>query len=103
VGLAARSRAALRLADGSVVVARGGGGFVCRDGRHVPLDACDVEERGAFARVDLAAADGTRLALDAAIVHRLPVVAGVPGAPRIVFASCRHEGPLAGWVTFRSG
>ena len=103
IGLAARSRAALRLADDSVVVARGAGGFVCRDGRHVALSACAVDDAGTTAWVDLTTADGARCRVGAGIVHRLPVVPGVPGAHRIVFASCRHDGRLAGWLTLRSG
>jgi hypothetical protein len=102
VGLAARSRASLRLADGSVVVARGAGGFVCRDGRHVAVSTCAVDDDGPMARVEFATAAVTRLAIPAGIVHRLPVVPGVPGAHRIVFASCRHDGRLAGWLTLRS-
>jgi hypothetical protein len=103
IGLAARSRAALRLADGSVVVARSAGGIVCRAGRHVAVTGCRVDDDGALARLDLTTEDGERLTIGAAISHRLPVVPGVPGAPPLVFASCRHDGRLAGWVTLRSG
>ena len=99
VGFAARPRAALRLADGTVFVARGADGILCRDGTHVPLTRCTIRDDGASAEVTVAAADGTQAQVAVEIAHRLPVVPGVPGADRIVFVSCRHGGAPAGWLT----
>ena len=103
VGLAARSRVALRLADGTVIVARGSDGTMCRGGVHVPVERCAVRDDGASAHVRCETGDGATLERELPIIHRLPVVPGVPGAGGIVFASCRDEDEPAGWLTFRSG
>jgi hypothetical protein len=102
VDLAAGARASLRLADGTVVVARGDDGFVCRGGRHTDLRRFAIVDYGTAARLHVEVGDGA-LAATADVVHRLPVVPGVPGAPRVSFAACRHDGALAGWIQLRSG
>lgn len=100
-GLGARPRASLRLADGTVVVARGSDGFVCRHGEHVAVRRCLVEWSDGAAAVSVEAADGTQITVTTPTAHRLPVVPGEPGAPGFLFASCRHQGRLAGWVAAR--
>lgn len=101
VDLAAGGRASLRLADGTVVVARGGEGFLCRNGRHEALGRCVLVDDGPTARLRVESGDGG-LEATAEVVHRLPVVPGVPGAPRVTFAACRHQGTLAGWIQLRA-
>src|SRR6185503_1823576 len=102
VGLGAWPRAGLRLADGTVVVARGADGIICRNGTHVRLSSCVIEGDDATVSIGVEGADGTRLEVAAVVAHRLPVVPGEPGAGRVVFAACRHDDALAGWIALRS-
>jgi hypothetical protein len=99
-GLGARLRAGLRLADGSVIVARGGDGFVCRGGSHTPVERCRVEWVDGGAAVTVTMGDGTTVAVTAPTIHRLPVVPGEPGAGCFLFAAC-HDHNLAGWIAAR--
>jgi hypothetical protein len=100
--LGAPARASLRLADGTVVVARGDGGIVCRGGRHSAVRRCTLSDGGRGTRVHVDA-DGDTFEAEAGVLHRLPVVPGVPGAPRLVFAACRDPDGLAGWIQRREG
>jgi hypothetical protein len=102
VDLGVQTRVALRLADGTGVLSDGRDGFVCREGAHAPIRRCHVEPDGAHARVEINTADGPRIETTATVLHRLPVVPGVPGAPRLLFAACRHADALAGWIQTRS-
>jgi hypothetical protein len=102
VDLAGGVRASLRLSDGTVVVARGADGVVCRDGRHAAIARCTAHDDGTATRLVVETTDGSRIELTAPIVHRLPVVPGVPGAPRLSFVACRDGGALAGWIQLRS-
>ena len=102
VGLGAWPRAGLRLANGTVIVGRGGDGIICRNGTHVPLRGCVVRSDDTPVSIGVEAADGTRLEIAAVSVHRLPVVPGEPGAGRVVFVACRHDDALAGWIALRS-
>lgn len=95
-------RAALRLADGTVVIIAGGDGLVCREGRHQSLTRCALRLEASTARLTAETADGRRIEATLAIGHRLPVVPGAPGTPPIVFAVCHHEAALAGWIRVRS-
>jgi hypothetical protein len=98
-----QARVAVRLADGAVVVAHGRRGIVCRDGRHTLVDHCTVDHDGtSAAHVAVALAGGGSLEATLAVAHRLPVVPGVPGRGRFVFATCREAGRLAGWIQVRS-
>jgi hypothetical protein len=101
--LGVQTRVGLRLGDGTGVLSDGGGGLVCRSGVHAPVRRCVVEPDGSHARIAVDAADGPPIAAMAALVHRLPVVPGVPGASRLLFAACRHDDGLAGWLQIRTG
>ncbi len=100
--LGPRTRVGLRLADGSVVVSDGHDGLVCRGGVHTPLRRCTVDADGSLVHVDADPTDGPSIAATATLAHRLPVVPGVPDAPRLIFAACRHEAGLAGWLQMRA-
>jgi len=79
-------------------------GFVCTDGRHIPVVGGWVrpgadDPLGPLA-LEVVLADGTHLALAVHGVQRLPVVRGRgTGARRLLFATCRVEGTTspAGW------
>ena len=95
----------LRLADGTVLIVRGDDGIVCRAGTHHTVRRCALrlaaDERSARLEVD--ADGGLRLTADLRVVHRLPVVPGVPGAEPIVFLACTDGDRPAGWLTVRTG
>jgi hypothetical protein len=100
--LGLRTRVGLRLSDGTGVLSDGHDGLVCRAGVHVPIRRCAVDADGPRPHVEIEPSDGPPIAATADLVHRLPVVPGVPGAPRLLFAACRHDGGLAGWLQIRS-
>ena len=100
--LGVRTRVGLLLSDGTGVMADGDTGLVCRAGVHVPIRRCAVDADGPRSRVAIEPSEGPAIEATADVVHRLPVVPGVPGAPRLLFASCRHDGDLAGWLQIRS-
>ena len=102
VELGVHTRVGLRLADGTGVLSDGRDGLVCRDGGHAPIRRAAVEPDGTCARIEIEPEDGPPIATSAALVHRLPVVPGVPGAPRLLFAACRHDDGLAGWLQTRA-
>jgi hypothetical protein len=97
------TRVALRLADGTGVLASGDDGVVCRDGAHAPIRRCTVDSDGSIARIAIDGADGRRIALTSELVHHLPVVPGVPGAGRLLFSTLRDGERLAGWMQTPSG
>jgi hypothetical protein len=95
-----RVRTATRLADGTSVAVmvgldgRDASGFVCRDGRHVPVSAARVTVTAPDAALEAVALDvelesGERLRIALRTIHRLPVVrARAPVPIRIEFAAC---------------
>jgi hypothetical protein len=97
-----RTRIGLRLPDGTGVMSDGDSGLVCRAGVHVPIRRCIVDAGNARSRVAIEPSEGPLIEVTADLVHQLPVVPGVPGAPRLIFTSCRHGGGLAGWLQIRS-
>jgi hypothetical protein len=102
VDLGGGVRASLRLADGTVVIARGADGVVCRDGGHAAIARCTARDDGTATRLAFETIDGRSFELTVPVAHRLPVVPGVPGAPRLSFVACRDGGGLAGWIQLRS-
>jgi hypothetical protein len=95
-------RASLRLPGGTVLVAHGSRGFVCRDGQHHALRRCAVRRAGDHAHVGFEAADGVVEEAVAAVRHRLRVVPGTPGAAHREFVACTLGEALAGWLELRS-
>jgi hypothetical protein len=100
--LGTHTRLGLRLADGTGVMSDGHGGIVCRQGAHATIHRCSVTPEDLQMRIEVETADGTAIATSAPLVHRLPVVPGVPGAPRLLFASCRQADGPSGWLQIRS-
>jgi hypothetical protein len=106
-----RVRASLDLGDGgrlAVTVALDGGpvsGFLCRDGRHLPVTDAGARVGGGDDPLDGLVLDvmiegGDRLRLRPEPVQRLPVIRGGAPAPlRLVYACCSLSpgSPLAGW------
>jgi hypothetical protein len=102
VALAPRRRAGVRLADGTVLVVRGDDGIVCRDGVHRGVRRCALRLEERAARLEADVEDGSRVTADLRILHRLPVVPGVPGAEPIAFLACMDGDRPAGWLTVRA-
>jgi hypothetical protein len=105
-----RLRAALKLGDDRslafTTTPEGGAatGFLCAHGRHTPVVGAHVHPGGLRPleplRVDVDLEDGTRVALAATAIHRLPVVRSRGEVSvRLLFASCRLDGEAqpAGW------
>jgi hypothetical protein len=99
--LGVHTRFGLRLADGTGVVSDGRGGVVCRDGAHTTIRHCAVDDLGSHVRIEVET-DGAPVVTRGSLVHRLPVVPGVPGAPRLLFAACRQADGPSGWLQMRS-
>jgi hypothetical protein len=106
-----RVRASLDLGDGgrlALTVALNGGpasGFLCRDGRHLPVTGAGAQVGIGDDPLDGLVLDvvidgGDRLRIRPEPVHRLPVVRGGAPAPvRLVYACCSLSpgSRLAGW------
>jgi hypothetical protein len=97
-------RVSLRLDDGTTLAARGSAGILCRDARHELLAEVVTEHVTGddVVRIVARAGGGGSIDVTAELVHRLPVVFGGPAGLRLLFASCRVGGRLAGWVELPS-
>ena len=102
VALAPRRRAGVRLADGTVLIVRGDDGIVCRAGAHRRVRDCALRLDGRAARLEVDADGGPPVIADLRILHRLPVVPGVPGAEPLAFLACMDGDRPAGWLTVRA-
>ena len=102
VDMGAAPRAALRLLDGTLVITAGDEGLLCHQGRHQPLTRCALRHQDGTAQLTAHTADGSRIDATLSIVHRLPVVPGMPGATPTLFGACGHDAGLAGWIRVRS-